>query len=296
MAITGFHDGEVLTQRRAGVEADAARLEGMINTAQLSEGAAKLLAAQRFAALTGRDHAGVLWTSPLSAPPGFLRSGAASGDILQISAAPREGDPLHGMPTGQQVGLVAVDFGARRRMRINGTLVQACDTGMRVHVDQAYGNCPQYIHRRDVNALVVGATPAADPRHATALSPADQAMIAASDTFFLGTTHPTGGSDASHRGGPAGFVRVDSPRQLWWPDYPGNNMFNSFGNLAVDDAAALLFIDFDTGATLQLSGTAQVQWTAPGAAGDDGGVGRRVAFTVSQVVALRPVRPNCAAH
>jgi len=53
-------------------------------------------------------------------------------------------------------------------------------------------------------------------------------MIAASDTFFLGTTHPVRGSDASHRGGPAGFVRVDGD-QLWWPDYPGNNLFNSFG-------------------------------------------------------------------
>ncbi len=283
MTVTGFHEGEVLTQRRAGVEADAARLENMINTAQLSAGAAKFLASQRFAALTGRDQQGVLWTSPLSAPPGFLRG---DGDILHISAAPREGDPLHRMPIGQQVGLISVDFAARRRLRINGTLVQDGDTGMRVHVDQAYGNCPQYIHRRDVNDAVVGSASPADARRATSLSSADQAMIAASDTFFLGTTHPTRGSDASHRGGPAGFVRVDSSSRLWWPDYPGNNMFNSFGNLAVDDEAALLFIDFATGATVQLSGIAQVQWTTPGAAGDDGGVGRRVAFTVSEVVAL----------
>jgi uncharacterized protein len=292
MTVAGFHEGEVLTQRRAGVEADAARLEKMISSAHLSGGAARFLASQRFAALTGRDHVGVLWTSPLSAPPGFLHG---DGDILQILAAPREGDPLHRMPIGQQVGLISIDFAARRRMRINGTLVQDGDTGMRVHVDQAYGNCPQYIHRRDVNAYVVATAPSADARRATSLAPADQAMIAASDTFFLGTTHPTRGSDASHRGGPAGFVRVDSPSRLWWPDYPGNNMFNSFGNLAVDDEAALLFIDFATGAALHLSGIARVQWTTPGAAGDDGGVGRRVAFTVGEVVLLgepNPAAPN----
>jgi hypothetical protein len=62
-------------------------------------------------------------------------------------------------------------------------------------------------------------------------------------------------------------------------------MFNSFGNLAVNDEAALLFIDFLTGATLHVSGTAQVRWIDPSAAGDDGGVGRRVAFSVGAVVA-----------
>ena len=45
------------------------------------------------------------------------------------------------------------------------------------------------------------------------------------------------------------------------PDYPGNNMFNSFGNLALDPTAALLFIDFRSGRTLQLSGSAHVTWT-----------------------------------
>jgi hypothetical protein len=60
-------------------------------------------------------------------------------------------------------------------------------------------------------------------------------------------------------------------------------MFNSFGNLAVDDEAALLFIDFASGAALHVTGTAQVRWTDPGASGDEGGVGRRVAFSVGAV-------------
>ncbi len=72
---------------------------------------------------------------------------------------------------------------------------------------------------------------------------------------------------------------------LWWPDYPGNNMFNSFGNLRRDPAAALLFVDFATGGTLQLSGTAVVEWSAPVGAGDDES-GRRVRFTVERVVQL----------
>ncbi len=258
----------------------------MLGANRLSAGAAQFLTKQRFAALTGRDREGVLWISPLSGQPGFLRG---ADDMLRIAAFPREGDPLHGISVGQQIGLIAIEFAARRRMRINGSLTESDNAGLTVRVDQAYGNCPQYIHRRDINVPAV-ATPSENSRHATSLSADDQAMIEAADTFFLGTTHPTRGSDASHRGGPAGFVRVDSPGRLWWPDYPGNNMFNSFGNLAVDDEAALLFVDFVTGASLQVSGTARVEWTSPGADGDDGGVGRRVAFSVGSSVALGDLR------
>ena len=59
-------------------------------------------------------------------------------------------------------------------------------------------------------------------------------------------------------------------------------MFNSFGNLAVDPSAALLFIDFDTGATLHVSGKATVEWVTPGDV--DGGTGRRVSLVVESVV------------
>ncbi|BAX91607.1 pyridoxamine 5'-phosphate oxidase family protein [Mycobacterium shigaense] len=276
-----FHEGELVTQRRAGVEAEAKRLEAMLERSRVSAGAAQFLSSQRFAAITGRDGDGVLWISPLAGPPGFLRG---DDDQLRVSVTPREGDPLHGLPIGQQVGLIAIDFPTRRRLRINGVLVDADDAGMTVHVDQAYGNCPQHIHHHDVSPIT--RAPAATPTRTTTLSDADQAMITTADTFFLGTTHPTRGSDASHRGGPPGFVRVDSPGELWWPDFPGNNMFNSFGNLAIDDEAALLFVNFDTGASLHLSGRAQVQWTTPGADGDDGGVGRRVVFRLDSVVAL----------
>ena len=239
MAATGFHEGEIATQRRAGVEAEAKRLEGMLDSPGLSPGAARFLASQRFAALTGRDHDGVLWISPLAAPQGFLRG---QDDILRVSAFPRDGDPLHRIPSGQQVGLIAIDFASRRRLRVNGELVSADHRGMTVRVDQSYGNCPKYIHRHVID--MAGPAAPVSQRRATLLDPSrPSVLIATSDTFFLGTSHPTRGSDASHRGGPPGFVRVDSPNRLWWPDFPGNNMFNSYGNLAVDDEAALLFIE-----------------------------------------------------
>ena len=107
------------------------------------------------------------------------------------------------------------------------------------------------------------------------------------DTFFLGTVNPERGADASHRGGPAGFVRLDGTTGLWWPDYQGNNLFNSLGNLAIDPEAALLFFSFRDGRALQLSGTASVEWDHAGEPGDGAGTGRRVVFAVNHLISGR---------
>ena len=113
----------------------------------------------------------------------------------------------------------------------------------------------------------------------------DIELTRSADTFFLGTTHPERGNDASHRGGSAAFVYANRTT-VEWPDYPGNNMFNSLGNLAVDPTAALLFIDFRSGRTLQQSGSAHVVWDTPAAEGE---TGRRVRISPERVVARRLV-------
>src|ERR1700733_6151878 len=255
-ADTGFHAGELAVQRKAGTLEEAARLTPMLDPAELRGGIVAFLADRTFAVITGRDGAGRLWTSPLTRPRGFLE--AAGPTTLVINTRLGEGDPLRGLPAGQQAGLVVVEFATRRRVRVNGTLSAVGRDVLAIEVEQAYGNCPQYIHQRVLAPDDSGLADPGDARRDTALSPDDTALIRASDTFFLGTTNPERGSDTSHRGGSPGFVRVDGSR-LWWPDYPGNNLFNSFGNLAVDPEAALLFFDFDTGPTLQLSGTAEIE-------------------------------------
>ena len=205
------------------------------------------------------------------------------------------GDPLHGLPAGQQVGLVVVDFAARRRVRINGTLIQSRPGRLVIKVEQAYGNCPQYIQQRVLTSEYRDQAGAGDVRCDSALAAEDIQLIRGADTFFLGTTHPERGSDASHRGGPPGCDRVDGD-QLWWPDYAGNNLFNSFGNLAIDPETALLFLDFTTGRTLQLTGAAEIEWGEPGRPGDDGHTGRRVRFTLQRLVAGHLLAARQNAH
>jgi hypothetical protein len=285
----GFHEGELAVQGRAGVREEAVRLAGMLAPPDLRGGAARFLAERTFAALTARDHDGRLWISPLTGPRGFLD---AEHTTLRVHSSPAAGDPLHQLAAGQPAGLIAVDFATRRRMRINGILTTAGPSSLELDVDQAYGNCPQYIQQRHLEPASATPLAGADATCFTpALSSEHTTFIRGADTFFLGTAHPDRGNDASHRGGPAGFVRVEG-NAVWWPDYPGNNMFNSLGNLAIDDTAALLFVDFITGRTVHLSGTAAVGWTTPGSAGDDGNTGRRVRFAVRDVVdgPLLPLR------
>jgi predicted pyridoxine 5'-phosphate oxidase superfamily flavin-nucleotide-binding protein len=286
----GFHVGELAVQRRAGVEAEAARLAPMLEPAELRGGLAAFLADRTFAVLAARDLAGQLWASPLIGPAGFLT--VTSPTTLHVRATIRTADPLHGLPPGQPVGMIAVEFASRRRVRLNGTLTEASDGGLAVDVEQAFGNCPQYIQQRVLAPGDPGQQASSGQgRYGTALDAADVELIRSADTFFLGTTHPGRGTDASHRGGTPGFVRVEGS-QLWWPDYPGNSMFTSLGNLAVNPEAALLFIDFGTGATLHLSGTASTEWGQVGAPGDDGRTGRRGRFSLQRLVVGRflPVR------
>jgi len=277
MAGHGFHAGEVAVQQRAGVSGDAARLAGMLAAPDLRGGAERFLADRTFAALTARDAGGRLWISPLTGDPGFLE--VADETTLRVHGRPAAGDPLHDVPAGQAVGLIAVDFARRRRIRVNGTLAVSGASGLVVEAEQAFGNCPQYIQQRVLDTTAhVGSSGAV--RRGAALGDADVALVRNADTFLLGTTHPDRGSDASHRGGAPGFVRVENAHELWWPDYPGNNLFNSLGNIAVDPAAALLFLDFATGTTLHLSGTAVIDWEGPPEPAADDRTGRRVRFSV----------------
>ena len=117
-----------------------------------------------------------------------------------------------------------------------------------------------------------------------------QAWISRSDTLYIASAHQETGADASHRGGEAGFVRGEGANRLALPDYSGNNMFNTLGNLAVDPRCGLLFIDGPSGSTLQLRGRATLLWDDPRIAAMPGAE-RLVEIEVEEVTETRNALP-----
>jgi hypothetical protein len=79
----------------------------------------------------------------------------------------------------------------------------------------------------------------------TAFSDRDRQFIESAALFFLATADAEGQPHVSHKGGMPGFVRVVGPAELAYPDYDGNGMFASLGNVAVNPKVGLLFIDFE---------------------------------------------------
>jgi predicted pyridoxine 5'-phosphate oxidase superfamily flavin-nucleotide-binding protein len=83
-------------------------------------------------------------------------------------------------------------------------------------------------------------------------------FIESSDFFFLATSNRNGEADCSFRGGERGLVRVIDHKSLLFPDYPGNGLFQSLGNLLENPHIGMLFIDFEKGQRLRVNGTAEL--------------------------------------
>ena len=87
----------------------------------------------------------------------------------------------------------------------------------------------------------------------------DAAFIAAQPFFFLATADAQGRPDCSFKGGAPGFARVTAPDLLVFPDYDGNGMFKSLGNIAANPHVGLLFIAMgDKPGRLRVNGRAEV--------------------------------------
>jgi predicted pyridoxine 5'-phosphate oxidase superfamily flavin-nucleotide-binding protein len=96
-----------------------------------------------------------------------------------------------------------------------------------------------------------------------AMSPSDRRFIESADMFFLATADAAGNPDCSYKGGDPGFVRALSDTEIGWPDYDGNGQFRSLGNVVVNPAVALLFIDWAQPGRLRIHGRAQVSFDDP---------------------------------
>jgi len=254
-----FHAGELAVQTRAGVTAMAARV-GRSIMPLIPPGFQAFLAGQSYAVVAAAQLDGRMRVTFLTGAPGFL-SVPDSQHLKLAAALPLGFEPL--IPRGN-VAVLVINLASRERIRINGHLQSSDADSLTLEVAEVYGNCPKYIQARrpgSRTAPAVVATAVLGPVQQT-LSLTQQALIRACDTFFIATS-ALGRADVSHRGGPPGFVQLYGNRHLSIADYPGNTMFNTLGNLAVNPQVSLLVPDFRDGRTLHLRGTAEVVWISP---------------------------------
>jgi predicted pyridoxine 5'-phosphate oxidase superfamily flavin-nucleotide-binding protein len=119
-----------------------------------------------------------------------------------------------------------------------------------------------------------------------ALSPEQQAFLSRLDCFFLATADADGRPECSYKGGDPGFLRVVDERTVAFPNYDGNGMYLSMGNILVNPSVGMLLVDFERGSRMRLNGTATIDEADPLLA----------EFPEAQFVvrvAVREVFPNC---
>jgi hypothetical protein len=244
------------------------------------------------------DKEGRPWASPLVGPPGFLH--APTPQHLHIAARPLCGDPLNAtLREGAAIGGLGIEFHTRRRNRVNGTVaLDADEAGFTIHVTQSFGNCAQYIQARQFRCLSPSDHPSESrsAQHHARLDAPTCAIISRADTFFIASSYvapsdPRHGPDVSHRGGRPGFVQIQDAYTLLFPDYRGNFLFNTLGNLLANPRCGLLFLDFGSGDTLQLTGRGEVLWEWPHEDPAFRGAQRLIQFQVDETVQLTGAVP-----
>ncbi len=277
-----YHEGELSVQERLG-EVDEGRRNGRAISDSILKGALKYIEQQSLVVFGSLDQEDNVWASLLIGDPGFLRAfDERTVEINLEKAAQNRDDPLwSNFEQNSQVGMLVIDLGTRRRLRINGQLLRSSQEQLRLAVRESYPNCPKYIQRRRIIARLAKPVEAsAECRHGDLLTHDQQKFIRSADTFFVASAHPERGVDASHRGGNPGFIRVLSDRMIRVPDYVGNRMYNTLGNFTVNPHAGLVFLDFERSRTLQLIGRPEIRWSLNDLENETGGTRRYWDFEI----------------
>jgi len=278
-----FHEGEAKMQQQLHVPQRDNPTSTML-TAQ----AAYMLQQAPLLAIGTLDSKDRPWTSLWGGNPGF--STILGGGIIGTRAlVDGEHDPVVQALVGhvekgetvqggeKMIGGLTIDLMARKRVKIFGRMVAACVGEVDVEVEgeseqhaelphkqdqiqlvtkieQSLGNCPKYLNQYELRPALVDSKPVF---RSSTLSAGAKDLILKSDMFFL-TTSVVDDMDTNHRGGPSGFVRVLSDNEFVYPEYSGNRLYQSLGNLQINPKIGVTFPDYESGSVLYTTGSAEI--------------------------------------
>jgi predicted pyridoxine 5'-phosphate oxidase superfamily flavin-nucleotide-binding protein len=256
-----WHAGEIALQSTLGVAERMDEIGRKVIRDYMPDQHRDFFAQLPFAVFGSVDAEGRPWATLRAGEEGFMHS--PDPQHLQLVLPAEADDPAQaGLRDGAAVGMLGIELHTRRRNRLNGRLRALDEERFEITVGESFGNCPQYIHRRDYRfERQPGERSGLPPRRLPQLDALARDLIGRAGTFFVATYSGEGETmrvDVSHRGGAPGFVQIGSDGSLRIPDYEGNRFFATLGNILLNQRAGLVFPDFDSGGLLQMSGSAEV--------------------------------------
>ena len=251
-----YHPGEKEVQHILGETLVAAR-NGTVIADKIVRGAVNFISKQPMVVAGCKSKVGELWASLLTGNHGFAKVPDPGTIIFEKEdITSYRGDIFYeNLHHHDQVGTLFIELESRRRFRANGS-VRVTPTQIELKVREAYPNCPKYIQKRRFSHAAQQGEMHSSIVEGTSLTKTEIDWITSADTFFVSSASMEGRLDVSHRGGHPHFVQVLEDGTLKVPDYPGNSLYNTLGNIIHRPQAGLLFIDFENGHTLQLTGRA----------------------------------------
>jgi ferredoxin-NADP reductase len=180
-----------------------------------------------------------------------------SNQVIDEDGAPRQSP-------GNMVSGLAIHLEHRLRWKLFGRMVAGSldeelgQAQLAVHIEESLGNCPKYLNEKHVIPMQQTPTLISDSPQ---LPAAAIELLSRADTIFVSSRHGTSDMDTNIRGGPPGFVRVESNdgnAVLVYPEYSGNRLYQTLGNLQTTPLAGYVVPDFETGNVLYLTGRTEV--------------------------------------
>jgi ferredoxin-NADP reductase len=190
-----------------------------------------------------------------------LLGNAADGELVR---------PMSDGGQGKMMSGLSIDLESRDRVKLAGLMVVGAmasqDQGspsvgelqLAMHVQESLGNCPKYLNKKEISAHIPSPELVSDtlPLPAEAVD-----LIHGADLFFLSSTNGQT-MDTNHRGGPPGFIRVasNSPDSvvIVYPEYSGNQLYQTLGNLYTNPKIGIVIPDFETSSVLYLTGESEL--------------------------------------
>ena len=293
---TPFHEGELQLQRKFGVASHVAQFGPKVIRPFMPDQHREFFSAQPFLVVSARDSRGMIWASILAnqGDTDFVTS--PDPFSLSINASPVPGDALQdSLQDGDDLGILGIEFAAKRRNRVNGRVRRISPRGpIEFEVSQGYGNCPKYIKPRQWwrNTPTVRTERVSPIQRSTELSSQQIDQIKNGDSIFVASGYrgegdsPSFGNDVSHRGGPKGWIQVKNSKTVVLPDFVGNDMYNTLGNIVMDNRFGVTVPVFGTGGMIQMSGRATIDHDGERAKKVYPGALRLVVFTIDEVVTV----------